>query len=373
MQIHIGSKHLVADVAVALDVSGREHLVVVAKATWSIPEPGQRPRPLKPEPLVMSDQFYGEPGESALRYGSDFARFKPQCDVIFDACAHAPGGKPVKQMEVSVQVGSLKKTVRVHGPRKWQRMLGVTRMGETEPFTRMPLHYGYAFGGTRWYEKDEQTLAEACLHNASGVGYAGSKTVSQMHGAPAPSLEDPKKAVSKPDGSYRPCALSPLARHWSPRRELGGTYDEKWREEVFPLLPADFDEAYHQVAPVDQRVGYLVGGEVVRLKGVLLTQADLAFRLPALSLHVEVQRTDDSFEQPIALSDTLFFEPEQQRFSVVWRTAVRMRRRVQEFKAVGLHPHRARPLSGGHNLGACVGCNEPMQPSFSDEAQEEDA
>jgi hypothetical protein len=308
MQIHIGSKHLVADMAVALDVSGREHLVVVAKATWSIPEPGQRPRPLKPEPLVMSDQFYGEPGESALRYGSDFARFKPQCDVIFDACAHAPGGKPVKQMEVSVQVGSMKKTVRVHGPRKWQRTLGVTRMGETEPFTRMPLHYGYAFGGKRGYEKDEQTLAEACLHNPSGIGYAGSKTASQMHGAPAPSLEDPKKAVSKPDGSYIPCALSPLARHWSPRRELGGTYDEKWREGVFPLLPADFDEAYHQVAPVDQRLAYPSGGEEIMLKGVMSAFNVISFRLPQFPLHLHALRKDESSISALMYVDTLFFE-----------------------------------------------------------------
>jgi hypothetical protein len=71
VQIHVGSKHLAADVAVALDVMGREHLVIVAKATWSIPAPGPRPRPLEPEPLALTDVFYGQPGESALRYGSD--------------------------------------------------------------------------------------------------------------------------------------------------------------------------------------------------------------------------------------------------------------------------------------------------------------
>ena len=82
MQLHIGSKHLAAGISVQLDVSGREHLVVVAKATWSLPAPGQRPRPLPPQPLAMADQYFGDPGESAMRYGADVLRFKPRCDVI---------------------------------------------------------------------------------------------------------------------------------------------------------------------------------------------------------------------------------------------------------------------------------------------------
>ncbi len=229
MQIHIGAKHLIADISVALDVSGREHLVVVAKATWRIPEPGQRPRPLPPEPLVMSDLFYGEPGESALRYGSDFARFKPRCDVIFDACAHAPDGQPVKQMDVSVQVGSMTKTLRVHGPRRWQRTLGLTQLSEPEPFTRMPLHYGLAYGGTRWYGEGDEKLCEALLANPAGLGYAGRKTVAQMDGEPAPCLEDPKRPVRKPGGDYAPIALSavpsncppPQLACWHLRRGMG--------------------------------------------------------------------------------------------------------------------------------------------------------
>ncbi|WP_377155226.1 DUF2169 domain-containing protein [Roseateles sp. UC29_93] len=88
MQLHVGSRHLVSDVAVALDAAGREHLVIAVKATWRIPDPGQRPRPLPPSPIVLADEYHGVPGESAMRYGADMPRFKPRCDVIFDA--HAP-------------------------------------------------------------------------------------------------------------------------------------------------------------------------------------------------------------------------------------------------------------------------------------------
>jgi hypothetical protein len=367
MQIHIGSKHLTADVAVALDTTGREHLVVVAKATWSIPEPGQRPRPLAPEPLAMADTFYGEPGVSAMRYGSDFCRFKAQCDVLFDACAHAPGGKPVRRMDVSVQVGSLHKQVRVHGPRSWSRYLGVTVLGDGEPFTQMPLHHGHAYGGTRWYDKGDQKLCEAHLPNPAGLGFAGPKTADQMHHQPAPNLENPKKAVSKPDGKYAPHALSALGRHWSPRRELAGTYDDKWREEVFPLLPADFDEGYHQVAPVDQRIAYPQGGERVQLHNFLRGIEHLNFQLPKLSLFMEIQRTDDRIEPLMPHVDTLFFETEQRRFSAVWRAAVPIQRRIQEFKALGLSPVQARPLTARHTTRHCPGCAAPA--AFETEAQ----
>jgi hypothetical protein len=356
MQIHIGSKHLTADVAVALDTTGREHLVVVAKATWSIPEPGQRPRPLAPEPLAMADTFYGEPGVSAMRYGSDFCRFKAQCDVLFDACAHAPGGKPVRRMDVSVQVGSLHKQVRVHGPRSWSRYLGVTVLGDGEPFTQMPLHHGHAYGGTRWYDKGDQKLCEAHLPNPAGLGFAGPKTADQMHHQPAPNLENPKKAVSKPDGKYAPHALSALGRHWSPRRELAGTYDDKWREEVFPLLPADFDEGYHQVAPVDQRIAYPQGGERVVLQGLLPAFQVLSFPLPQLPLHVHARRQDDSTSSEPMRVDTLFFEPEASRFSAVWRASMPLKRRLQEFQSVTVTAWDRTVWLSRQTKAGCPGC-----------------
>lgn len=358
MQIHVGSKHLVADVAVALDVAGREHLVIVAKATWSIPEPGQRPRPLKPQPLVMADEFYGEPGESPLRYGSDFARFKPQCDVIFDACAHAPDGKPVKQMDVEVQVGSMKKQVRVTGPRRWFRTLGLCQLSSPEPFVSMHLHYGLAYGGTRWYDKGSDRLCEAHLANPAGLGFAGRKTISQINNEPAPCLEDPKRRVKAPDGMHQPHALSAIARHWSPRRELAGTYDEKWQEEVFPLLPADFDDGYNQVAPLDQRIAYPRGGERVSLSGVVPGISDLRFVLPSLNRRLRVLRRDMTIETPSLNVDTLFFETAALRLSAVWRAHLPIRKHINEFDslAIGDSDPAHWPKAKVDRVGGCGGC-----------------
>ena len=153
MEVIVGGKHLAGSATVALDVTGREHLVLVAKATWRIPGPGERARPLEPQPLEPADVFVGEHGQSAMLYGTDFARFKPKCDVLFRASAHAPNGAPVRQMTVGWQVGPLKKGLHVVGSRTWRKRFGVVSLGKPEPFLQMPLHFGLAFGGTRSYEK----------------------------------------------------------------------------------------------------------------------------------------------------------------------------------------------------------------------------
>ncbi|MFD2425897.1 DUF2169 domain-containing protein [Ralstonia solanacearum] len=157
MEVVVGSERLAGGAITALDVSGREHLVLVAKATWSLPAPGERPRPLPPQPLAMADIFVGEPGQSAMLYGTDFARFKPRCDVLFNASAHAPSGQPVRELLVAWQVGSLKKGVHVVGPRMWRKRLGMVSLTKPEPFTQMPLHYGLAFGGSRTYQRGAAT------------------------------------------------------------------------------------------------------------------------------------------------------------------------------------------------------------------------
>jgi hypothetical protein len=368
MQIHLGSKHIVADVAVALDVTGREHLVIVAKATWSIPAPGQRPKPMTPQPLVMTDQYHGEPGESAMRYGSDMARFKPRCDVLFDAVAYSPDAEPVRELIVHAQVGTMKKSVRVLGNRQWSRAMGICKLSDPQPFTEMPLHHGLAFGGTRWYEKgrgaEAERLCDAHLANPVGLGFAGQHTLDQIHGQAAPNLEDPLAAIGAPSSQQAPWAFSAIGRHWSPRRDFAGTYDQVWQRDVFPLLPADFDERFHQCASVDQQVVFPSGAEPVRLLNMVKGQPDLKFNLPRMPMQVSVLRKDYSSAAPIAVVDTLFFETEKSRFSAVWRASLPLKRRLQEIDSVAIGPVNPAwwqaKLAGRD--GDCIGC-EPSASS----------
>lgn len=374
MDIVARSKYLSSDIAVALDVSGREYLVVAAKATWSIPKVGGRPRPLSPLPLEHADCYYGEPGLSALRYGSDFARVKPQCDVLFDAQAHSPTGRPITELTVGWQVGSLRKALKVWGPRTWRRTMGIASLSKPEPFTALPLHFGFAFGGARTYQSSRggqtETLAECLLENPAGIGFAGPNTLSQIDGAPAPCLEALDEPIVSPDAKRRPVALSAIGRHWAPRKDYAGTYDETWRKNVFPFLPEDFDERFHQCAPSDQQMPYPIGGEPVVLRNMMAGCPDVRFQLPPLdTVTVRILRTDYSSETHKAMVDTLFFEPDLQRFSAVWRIATPIRRRLQEFDTIAIGPVDPAWWAAkvaGHDGGGCAGCGSPSDESLAE-------
>jgi hypothetical protein len=360
MELVIGSKHITADMVVALDVQGREHMVVVAKSTWSIPQSGQRPRPLPPQPMVQADAYVGKPGESAMRYGADFARYKQHCDILFDAYAHAPEGKPVTELLVAWQLGSLQKKLRVLGMRTWRSNLGIFTTSEPTYFTRQALHYGLAFGGTRHYQQEGQALSEAFLDNPNGIGWAGPKTSNDLEGQPAPCLEAIDDPITSPRGKHKAVAFSAIGRHWAPRKDYAGTYDETWRKNDFPFLPKDYNEQFNQCAPNDQQMNYPKGGEPVILHNMMPGRSDVRFVLPRLDhMQVRALRRDYSSETLQAVVDTLYFEPEEKRFSAVWRVSLPIRRRIQEFDTIAVGPINLRwwaDKAAGINGSGCAGC-----------------
>jgi hypothetical protein len=361
MERVIASKHHICDMFPALDVSGNEHLVVIIKATWTLPAPRQRPRPLVPPPFARTDDYYGAPGESAMRYGDDYVRFKPRCDVLFDACAHAPGGEPVHQLDVSVGIGNWRKDIRVTGPRKWhQGLLGLTPTSP-EPFTQMPLHYGHAFGGTREYKRRGKNLCETLLSNPAGMGWGGWHTGHKLSGEPVPNLEYPRDPVRSFAGKYHPAALSAVGRHWQPRNQYAGTYDEAWKRDISPFLPGDFDERFFQCAPLDQQIDYPQGKEAVRLHYLLAEYPEYSFRLPDFSnMKVRILRKDYRTETLEAVVDTLFFETLHKRFSVIWRTSTPIHRRIHEFDTIAVgavDPNWWNARSLGVDGRGCKGCS----------------
>lgn len=372
MQVEVGSRHLATEVTVAPDVTGREHLVIVAKATWSIPEEGQRPRPLPPEPIAMVDEYWGAPGESPLRYGADLARFKPRCDVIFDATAHAPGGVAARELVAGFEIGPLLKRVRVTGPRVWNGSGNDVKgyqLGEPGLFLQVPMHFGLAFGGARWHERAGQALCEALEANPVGLGFAGAATMDQLAGASAPQLSSVERPLERPTADGLPVALSAVGRHWQPRRGFAGTYDEAWRREVFPMLPADFDDQFNQCAPLDQQMPYPKGGESVRLVHLSQGRPDLRFVLPKLDMQVRVLRSDFSQAAPSANVDTLFFDVEHNRFTVVWRATLPIRRRIQEIKQVGIGPIDPVWWDKQRLGGGCAGCRDDVPSQRAIEPQ----
>ncbi|HEX4128605.1 MAG TPA: DUF2169 domain-containing protein [Pirellulales bacterium] len=314
---------------------GRESIVVVAKATFAIPRQATDEPRLAAEqvPLVMCDEFTGEPGFSAPRYEIDFAPRKPRCDVLLVGSAYAPGGRATDRVTVKLQVGTVTKSFDVVGKRVYR--LGIVRLSGSaiEPFTVMPISYDNAYGGV------DRTNPEPAKHrwfpsNHAGVGYHPGANPNAVEGLPLPNTEETGNPVTSANGNYRPMALGPVGRAWEQRIKYAGAYDRRWLDEKFPFLPDDFDDRYFQAAPEDQQTDPLRGGEEVALAN-LTPQGHTAFRLPKqLGLPVLfVPRSGDVSEQ-IAVADTLLIEPDEQRFMICWRTSIGVRRTIREITEI---------------------------------------
>ena len=340
---------------------GRESLVVVVKGTFRFPDkPDQEPALAEEQvPLVMADTFEGEPGFSTPVYESEFPPRKPKCDVLLHGSAYAPGGRPAKRVMVKLQVGSWSKSFNVVGNRTWKKgLFGVSETGP-EPFTVMPISYGRAFGGTDTTHENP-AKHKFVLANPAGCGFHHEMSAKFIDGKPLPNTEEDGHLIKKPNGEYRPMAFGPVGRNWDPRYKFAGTYDQNWIDNVFPFLPADFQDAYYQSAPVDQQISYLRGGELVALTN-LTAEGTTRFAIPKIDMPVVFFPKKGEKQETQGVIDTLIIEPDKQRFMLTWRQSYPLKRNMFDVVQVvaGVMPrgwYRARELGKTYypSLGALV-------------------
>jgi hypothetical protein len=330
----INATKLQAGDTLAVQPDGREVLVVVVKGTFTIPEtPDQDPALAKDQVLlVMTDVFTGEPGFSAPLYEMDFAMRKPRCDVLLNGSAYAPSGNPTDRVAVSLRVGSLTKSFDVVGKRVWKSGVLDPTPTPPEPFEKMPISYNNAFGGVDKAQEDPAKWRWYLLNHA-GVGYHEYTSGRFIDGKPLPNTEERGSEISNPKGSYRPMALGPVGRAWQPRVKLAGTYDQKWIDTTFPFLPDDFQDAYHQAAPVDQQTDYLQGGEEVELTN-LTPHGRIAFTLPEMPVPFELFYRNGERKYVSGVIDTLLLEPDARRFTMCSRMSMPLRRNLDEIRSV---------------------------------------
>ncbi len=373
MEILNAARHTLSGVTTMMNKEGDEFLVLVIKATYRIPENGKIPRPLIPaQPILDSDLFYGDPGISAPRYEADYLLHKPMCDVLFSAQAHAPGNQPVTQLVVTAEVGNMSKSINVNGERIWEKTGSGFIPGKSKYFVSVPLHYGYAAGGIYSWENHGQEHTETHSVNPVGTGFARTKIQSEKVQI-LPALEAVETPINSPDHQYLPQALSVLPRNSSLRICYAGTYDDEWRRNTSPFLPTDFDERYCQSAPADQQIPFPVGHEPVRLLNMMQSRTEVRFKLPRLdNLPVRVLKKNYTVLEIKPVVDTLFFEPDEQRFSVVWRCNIPLERSIQEIQTVAIGPvcknWWSTKVSGGDICSGCTDGDDLAEHNMGEEA-----
>jgi len=192
--------------------------------------------------------------------------------------------------------------------------------------------YDIAFGGVDRSSEDPKKHRWYLLNHA-GVGFHADTSPKALNDRPLPNTEVVNQPVSQPGGGYTPMAFGPVGRAWQPRVKWAGTYDKQWLDNKAPFLPDDFDDRYFQAAPADQQTDYLRGGEEVVLTH-LTPGGRLAFRMPDFTLPVAIVHKDGSRRDGSPVVDTVTFEPDLKRFTVVWRASLPLRRNLFEVRQV---------------------------------------
>ncbi len=297
------------------DKNGVHHWIVVLKATYDISEDGTlRLSDEQVEPLY-APEYTGADGESSLRYEADLVAMKPATDVYLNGVAYAPKGKPTTKVKVSFQIDRLRKELLVHGNRTWQRSLtrGL-KPSSPDSFVAMPITYERSFGG---FDQEDPNPQKHLIDfkNPVGSGFAAKK--SHLFGKPAPNIEDQTQKL----GKGWPAGFGAIASFWSPRKELAGTYDEKWTAQRQPLLPIDYDPKYLLCAPLDQQIpGYLLGGNRAVLTN-LTSGGLLRFTLPKISYQFETYFGSTCKKHDSELVSVII-ESEGPRLILVWQTSL---------------------------------------------------
>lgn len=335
MQINTNTTGMEAGLTVATDKDGRDHCVVVVKGTFQVDRDGHPSPAEKQEPLIATDVHHGDPVSTSIKYECEFAMFKPRADVIVNGEAVAPGGRPVQELTVAIEIGAIRKEIRVVGDRRWkQRLLGFVAT-EPEPFAKMPLVYERAFGGADLSHPDPKNHG-AEVHNTVGVGFHRNSDPATIEGQPLPNLEHPKKPMRSWSDTPPPIGFGSVGRNWQPRLKFAGTYDQRWRDERFPFLPHDFDPLYFQSAPADQQVAHFDGEEVVRCEN--MTEGGVfEARVPHFDLPLAFRFRDREVRTTPRL-DTLIVEPGAGRMMALWRASVPLGRKMHALREVVVGP-----------------------------------
>lgn len=330
MQIYNQTRY-VSEFTQGMDPAGREFLSLVVKGTFAFPDgPRDRPRACKEQrPLVMADEFTGEPGFSATLWETDFAFRKHRCDVILQGAAYAPGGKPAERVRVGLKVGGWSKTIDVLGDREWRNVGPKAVPTRPRPFLRQPFSYDTAFGGPDRLDPDNDK-PDVYRPNPVGMGWSDGRNPDRLPGLPLPNTQMPDEDVRSPYGTYRPAAFGPIGRGWPQRLKYGGTYDQNWIDHIFPFLPPDFDERYYQSAPEDQQIDPPAPLTEVVIVNLTPNRRE-TFRLPRTDLPITVFRRRDIVFEKTVRPDTLIFDTEARVFSMVWRIDVPILRIITEF------------------------------------------
>ncbi len=303
-----------ADGSWGRDRDGVHEWIVAIKATFDIDAHGVPSIAEEQIPPSLAPEFWSEDEPSSLRYPADLVGTKPTTDIILNGTAYAPNGRAATAFPISMRVGPVEKSLRVVGDRVWTRSSLGSGASDPTPVLTVPVLYERAYGG---FDQTSPDPGQQRMDPRNPVGRGVVAQQSRRIGQPMPNFEYLNGTLAKAG----PAGFGAVAGHWSPRRELMGTYDQQWKDTRFPLLPTDWDPRSRQCAPLDQRPpAPLRGGEPVALVH-LTPNGVLRFELPRVDLRLETFFGRRGRTHAATLS-TIILEPDHPRVLMTWSSTL---------------------------------------------------
>lgn len=325
----------IAEPLLLADEQGRDVLVVMVKATYAIAPGGAVQIAPVQAPLCLAGAHHGEPDKSSLKHAPEGSFAKVATDVILIGQAHAPNGRAATQVDVTLRIGALHKTVRVFGDRMWKLNKGLFgaswKMSAPQPFTTLPLVYERAFGGQDT-TADDPNQHEYEPRNLVGTGYIA--TSSKKEEQALPNLEDPVHLIQKITDRPPPSGFGAIAAHWQPRLKHAGTYDDAWQKARMPLLPTDFDPKFFNAAhPSLIAPGFLSGNERVEIDNAS-PEGRLAFYLPGNAPEFKLTMSGESAQPLTTQLDTVTINTDERTVQLLWRASANVYQRLYDIELI---------------------------------------
>jgi len=309
--------------------SGMERRVgaVLAKATYRfVDSQSLELETQEPVPLLQED----EETDYGLRPRDDLVRNNDAFEVILLGAAHTPGQNPEAATMVTLRVGKVERKILVVGDREWENSgLGGPSMTEPEPFTRMPMTWENAFGGSAEVLIDEESPVEA-VHpqNRKGKGFDPSAAAEGLgtaldapneypvvdHERELPNLEDPNDQITQPEDEPTPkCwATVPLDSGLHMMRVV----DDLDEDEISTGKLAQQDRLRYRAHPdwVIEKPP-----EEARLElGNATSKGKVSVNLPALRVLFDYINRGETATREL-IPQVLVLEPEEKRFTITYR------------------------------------------------------
>ncbi len=301
------------------DRFGFDVVVVVARLAFYVPPPGtpaSDPKMGRMRLVYRPIRFMQTPQiGGGIEYPDDLADEKRGTDVGLLGTAHPPRGAQGSFLSWLAVGGTIRKVVRVFGPRSYVADGKGVCPGPPGKLEPVPLRFDRCVGES------------AEPYNPIGRGLDEPKA---LLGKPAPQLEiEPDGSMNRPRPSH--AAFGPLDPSWEPRRRFAGTFDMEWRRKRAPFRPRDFDPRHHDWACPDLHSDAPLAPDVPIEVGGVRPEGTWRFKLPKYPIEITSRMDGDYSEQKPHL-DGIMIDADEAVIELTYRSSIRLPRKWQRLE-----------------------------------------